>query len=62
MSRISIVGLQAVASDENFASSVRDLSAGDLKMTRGGTYGHEGKEKEKEEEKKKYCPCHPCHP
>jgi hypothetical protein len=66
MARIAIVELQT-ASDENFASSVRDLSTDELKVMRGGTGGYEGKEKEDDEEKKKKyspCPpppCHPCH-
>jgi hypothetical protein len=67
MARIAIVELQTVASDENFASSVRDLFNDELTVMRGGG-GHEEKEKEDDEEKKKkYCPCppppcHPCHP
>jgi hypothetical protein len=65
MARIAIVELQT-ASDENFASSVRDLSTDELKVMRGGS-GYEKKEKEDDEEKKKKyypCPpppCHPCH-
>jgi hypothetical protein len=68
MARIAIVELQTVASDENFASSVRDLSNDELTVMRGGTGGYEEKEKEKEDEEKKKCypcpppPCHPCHP
>ncbi len=65
MARITIVELQTVASDENLASSVRDLSNDELKVMRGGS-GYEGKEKEgeeKEKEKKKYySPCYHCHP
>jgi hypothetical protein len=66
MAKITIVELQAVASGEAFADSVRNLSINELEVMKGGG-GHEceGKEKEyeKEEKKKKYSyyPCYPCH-
>lgn len=65
MAKITIVELQAVASGENFADSVSDLSINELKVMRGGHgYGHEKKEKydDYKEKEKKYYPCYSCYP